>query len=676
MKNNSFNLLKLDEDYKKKTKSRKTVEFPFYQNIKGQPLLFNSKNIKKDSNIIFSRNSKIHNIKSILIKDGFKKDIINNQITKIVDLKQFYQIRKKIYAIFKKPFISPYIENLKYKIKYSSSFENISNIEPPTYYDYFQLCYLTKQKVKNLKLLSKFHDYLIYYDDQEYLIKYFFSNEYFIIMNYLLFYIYDEDKLTKIKNFKKFISEGEIKRFISSNNTFFDNFKSILKSKAKYLYMKEIPKKLIPNCTPNLFPNVKLPSINLKIYINKRKSKKLYNITYLFGFNEKNENIDNKYKERGSKDTRNIFESINSENTASFNEIIEKENVFIKNLKKKLYDNQYNLDKDTKEIEAFIPKLNNLKNKSKEKLCLSKDNSIYKQIKKKYSIIRKKNDIKNSYSKSTIHKNKKSLFYQNKYDISDKNLVNKVLKKRILKNSLNHVNSISKIDKNISQKSLFQDKNDTIKNSINKFDDCNSAIFLTRNKRGKIRMKSIIKNLIFSKSKIPSLIKSQTVSKEKAKKYISNTSREFISNYTYRKKPNNINNILNNSSKIFQNKNHKNSFENRIKKISKSHTYNLKEFDKLYEETKSKGLLPKNKIHHIKNYKKSFDTVYGFNFLDYITQKASSIQIEEEENKTKNDYLFQKLKKRIKQILKKDILVTRNNFSLKNLVNCPNLYCQ
>ena len=98
MKNNSFNLLKLDEDYKKKTKSRKTVEFPFYQNIKGQPLLFNSKNIKKDSNIIFSRNSKIHNIKSILIKDGFKKDIINNQITKIVDLKQFYQIRKKIYA--------------------------------------------------------------------------------------------------------------------------------------------------------------------------------------------------------------------------------------------------------------------------------------------------------------------------------------------------------------------------------------------------------------------------------------------------------------------------------------------------------------------------------------------------------------------------------------------------
>ena len=162
MKNNSFNLLKLDEDYKKKTKSRKTVEFPFYQNIKGQPLLFNSKNIKKDSNIIFSRNSKIHNIKSILIKDGFKKDIINNQITKIVDLKQFYQIRKKIYAIFKKPFISPYIENLKYKIKYSSSFENISNIEPPTYYDYFQLCYLTKQKVKNLKLLSKFHDYLIY----------------------------------------------------------------------------------------------------------------------------------------------------------------------------------------------------------------------------------------------------------------------------------------------------------------------------------------------------------------------------------------------------------------------------------------------------------------------------------------------------------------------------------
>ena len=131
---------------------------------------------------------------------------------------------------------------------------------------------------------------------------------------------------------------------------------------------------------------------------------------------------------------------------------------------------------------------------------------------------------------------------------------------------------------------------------------------------------------------------------------------------------------MNNSSKIFQNKNHKNSFENRIKKISKSHTYNLKEFDKLYEETKTKGLLPKNKNLYIKNYKKSFDTVYGFKFLDNISQKSSSIQIEEE-NKTKNDYLFQKLKKNIKLILKKDILVTRNNFSLKNLVNCPNLYC-
>ena len=193
------------------------------------------------------------------------------------------------------------------------------------------------------------------------------------------------------------------------------------------------------------------------------------------------------------------------------------------------------------------------------------------------------------------------------------------------------------------------------------------------------------------KNKKNSIIKSKTLSGKSTTKNLYNTYREMFNNENSKifEKIYNINACKNNlSSKYFKkvmsqstihrihNRHFENSLVKTINEFRNNKIIGLYEFEKLYKETKEKGLLPKAKINYNSVFHKAFESFGGFNFLKYIENKGYNKNEEMEENKSLNDYSSDKLKKIIKQFQNKSKLFNKNNFSLKTLIKSPNLYSQ
>ena len=158
---------------------------------------------------------------------------------------------------------------------------------------------------KRCQLTLRYYDHLLFYNNQEYLIRYFGKTEYFIIINYLLFFVYDKDieSISKIK--KKIVSYKEIKLMFNDllkNNFNFtgtmeilddiavyyrysginmsnlskmlvnlENVKPVFDEKIKYLYAKDVPPLSFPNSYPNLFPLIGVIFGYIKKYLKMRK---------------------------------------------------------------------------------------------------------------------------------------------------------------------------------------------------------------------------------------------------------------------------------------------------------------------------------------------------------------------------------------------------------------------
>ena len=64
---------------------------------------------------------------------------------------------------------------------------------------------------KRIQLTTKYDEFKLFNDNQEYLLKFLDFNEQYIMMNYLLYYVYDIDKSTVIVNAKKIATNKQIK---------------------------------------------------------------------------------------------------------------------------------------------------------------------------------------------------------------------------------------------------------------------------------------------------------------------------------------------------------------------------------------------------------------------------------------------------------------------------------
>ena len=644
------------------------------------------------------------------------ENINNNQKIYKVDVKQFYRIRKNIYYNLKKPYISPYMNyflfnenNINLSIKTNKNESSLK--DQLKYYNYFQISYLMNKRIKNFRLLSRYNDYLIFDDDQEYLMKYFTRKEIKNIMKYLLFHIYDKDKLfISYRKKKEYLDESDVINLLSENenntkegkisehtNNINDGIKSlssnsiiktnnikklkpILKPNINYLYINDIPKELIPNCSPNLFPHTLKQNFNLKMYIIFRKKNKNVKLEKLIKKNKKDFGVNqndyiNLIYEKFEKETITQENKYNILDDISFSSKDKKEDMELNIPKNKIWKNDFkNKKEDFKEIEYFLHRFNSLLIHSKD----NQDKLKYQQIQKINSVNKKQESYKiNDNNDNSINENK------NKITMNNKNHFKKITKKAFFKTSLNGTYSHSLFDKNISEKSTFYNPNSSIKIPSDKKNPYNLKYGFTRNKQCKDKMKKIINNVHSQQKTKNSHINAKTISGKLRHQSFYNSYHKISSNSN--KNKNFQNKLINFDTKSFKpsisqtkyQKNHtyniKRNCEISIRDINKSHIYGLYEFGKMYDEIKSKGLLPKTKISYSLIHSKPFEGTTGFNFLDKIN-KDNTRDIEGIEEKTKTDYLFNNIKKNIKRILKRNILFSKDNFSLKTLIKCPSLY--
>jgi len=227
----------------------------------------------------------------------------NSFYKKVISTKHFYLIRKQINQKLKNTYKSPFMD---YFIK-KGYYIHHKKSDYPKYYNYYMICYLMNNK--RCRLTLRYYDHLLFYNNQEYLIRYFGKTEYFIIINYLLFFVYDKDIETISKIKKKIVSYKEIQIMFNDllkNNYNFtgtmeilddiavyyrysginmsnlskmlvnlENVKPVFEKKIKYLYAKDVPPLSFPNSYPNLFPLIGVIFDYIKKYLKMRKMLKV-----------------------------------------------------------------------------------------------------------------------------------------------------------------------------------------------------------------------------------------------------------------------------------------------------------------------------------------------------------------------------------------------------------------
>ena len=378
-----------------------------------------------------------------------------------VNTKHFYLIRRQINQKLKNTYKSPYMDYLIEKGYYIHHKKS----DYPKYYNYYMILNLMKNK--RCKLTLRYYDHLFYYNNQEYLINYFGKNEYFIIINYLLFFIYDKDieSISTIK--RKILSKKEIEIMFNDllkNDYNFSGTLEILKDtvyyryndltslnlpkiiinlsnvipvfneKIKYLFAKDIPPLLFPNSYPNLFPLVGAILNYIKKFLKMRKFLKVTNnninnnynksITFInepkIGKNDKSyydHNNSNNIKDKSKVNENNIFMNLSLSLSKSF-DINNQSSDY--NEYKNLHNSNRRLkiDNDIYDIETLVEKIlfgygYNLKNKNNQ-INLKNENILKSKsfFKKGIQRLKSMKNIKISYfhdkfSSSHLSKNEK-----------------------------------------------------------------------------------------------------------------------------------------------------------------------------------------------------------------------------------------------------------------------------
>ena len=483
----SSSLLRKSQMIKNKKEPKKSIVSNI-NNILKENTLFNKQNNK----------NKIKTNKKYLTKKYLAKK------SKIINITYFYLIRKEIYKNFKKKYTSPYMEHLIKK----GYFKNKEKEDYPLYYNYYQIYNLMNKKKS--QLYAKYIDFLLTQDNQEYLLKYLENNEQYIIMNYLLYFVYNNDRCVIADNPKKLLKNEQIRAMFNKlveNNYLFDGtmevlddigvyfrmsfsnvgkkvvflekLKPVIKNKIYYLYIKDIPNNLLPNIIPNIFPilknNMKYKYRYLCIYLNKIK----YNRIKKYQLYEEIKNT--KDFELNNKDNiakKNDF-MINSDRSKSSSESNKENNIMLNNIY--LSSNEEDKKDNFITMEKNNDRLNNIKNRNHDvidielfidKFSPKEDENNYiqrKPIKKPTILENNINFIHNIRKQSSfynsIFKNKKNLdSVHNNYNYNDEN--------SLIENKNNIIMNNKKLFKKISKKEIFQTslkgKNGICKNRRNK----------------------------------------------------------------------------------------------------------------------------------------------------------------------------------------------------------------
>ena len=357
------------------------VVLPIYMSLKGPRRSHNKKTTKNDGRKKTNRIYKLHKIDK--------------------NRKALALIKKELEQKTLGKYANPYIKNLDYTISLFSKEKKI------LFYDYYQICYILDKK--KCDLYSRYKDYKLIYDNQEYFLKYFSLKESKVYLTYLFYVTYSKDsfvKSTRAVNINKDIDiiKAEYKEHIIKNvfnatrlilsrdlNKYLPNLdikiyekakeklsriaipkykldlKPVIEKRINYIYIKDVPITKIPKIIPNYSKqDIKLYSL-IKSFLFKKK----YSILIINGKKIPKGKKDKKYISRELSKDNNILNTIRTNGSEDEETTYNPNLSYISNFYTKYNINKMNINlrnkknKDINDIESLIYRIK-LKKEEKE----------------------------------------------------------------------------------------------------------------------------------------------------------------------------------------------------------------------------------------------------------------------------------------------------------------------
>ena len=368
------------------------------------------------------------------LKRGHKKKVTEGQLRKktnrIFKLHKKDKNRKPLKDIKKEldkkilgKYANPYIKNIRHMVSIFSKEKKL------LYYDYYQIDYIMNKK--RCDLYTKYKDYKLIYDNQEYFFKFFTTKESKVYLTHLLYVTYSKDPFVKStraacinKDLKKVKSEYneyiiknvfEAKRLILSRdlNKYMPNLppklyevaqqklsriaipkykiivKPVLATTINYIYIRDVPYSKIPKTIPNYSKIDKQLYTKIKSFVIKKK----FSVLLINGKKVPKGKDNKKYMEKELSRDINILYSVRTNNSDD-DDYVDSSN---------LYKTRYNID-----INQVDNNFRNKKNKDINDIESLIFRMSQKPIKKEVEEEDEENNIihkSNLESLNTIHEN-------------------------------------------------------------------------------------------------------------------------------------------------------------------------------------------------------------------------------------------------------------------------------
>jgi hypothetical protein len=277
----TIKLLKVIQSTPKLEKRKFNVAERIEKKVKDTKEILISNIVKNNLNEKYLKLSKFSGNANYITTQNQPKDIIRKLITKNFDQNKFIKLLKYVHLKLYDNYGYPYI-GLKFIENEKETF--------PIYYDYYKINKILRD-VK-CRLVAKYHDFRLEFNNNEYLIRYLPRKDYYIVMKYLLFFVYGYDRITYSKRCQKYYDLNEVKfafhSLISSNNN--SSEENNIENNKNQKVTNETQKVSKFNTSLNM------KQISYKDNSNKNHqliNKKRYSID----FNNKNKNINNIIKQ-------------------------------------------------------------------------------------------------------------------------------------------------------------------------------------------------------------------------------------------------------------------------------------------------------------------------------------------------------------------------------------------
>ena len=378
--------------------------------------------------IHLSREQKRKDVRERTKKRIAYKEMSQKKVTKVVDDLFFEKITKYITNKIIGKYKSPYMEYL-YKTKYFLA--SFMKRYKPTYYNFYQTCYIMEKKKCRLYCLYK--DQKLSQDNQEYFLKFFEINESKAYLNYLVYFIYAKDPFVKSKRLvcinkdrkqikddyheiiinkvfgaQKIVSsyqlskESQLIGKSNISNRLFDKKKIKKLSriiipkyyldikpifyKINYFFVKDIPSSKIPNIIPNYLVNdIGIYSIIKNIILKKKFSILMIN-NKDYAIEGKEKSHHKKRISKNHKDNINILTSFISASSKNGTTDTERNKL---NLSKVHHmHNEFRRikdDIDINDVEQLIKKIINTQNKNGTEEAEETMENLFEKYQKNHS---------------------------------------------------------------------------------------------------------------------------------------------------------------------------------------------------------------------------------------------------------------------------------------------------